>query len=92
MWSDDLLGWAGGGLAIVYNIPQIVHVYRTKQVSGLSPSSIAMRVISYLLVMAHGFIRNDDAIFYTTGIGLIQLLMMYGQICYYNKANSTTDT
>jgi uncharacterized protein with PQ loop repeat len=85
MWSVDMFGWAGGGLAIVYNIPQLFHVYKTKQVSGLSSCSIALRVVSYLLVMTHCYIRNDEPIFYTTGVGLFQLLLMYGQVCYYGR-------
>ena len=61
-----LYGWIGGSLAVLYNIPQIYHVYRVKRVEGVSSSSLLLRIVSYGLVIYHSFLLEDPAILYTT--------------------------
>jgi uncharacterized protein with PQ loop repeat len=87
--EHNIYGWVGGGLSIVYNLPQIWHVWRTKKVTGVSTISIAMRIISYVLMMVHGYVRQDMPILYTTGVGLMQLIIMYTQVCSYTKKRPT---
>jgi uncharacterized protein with PQ loop repeat len=72
-------------LAIVYNVPQIVHVYRTKQVDGLSPVSLALRIASYVLIVAHGYVKGDSPILVTTLVGLVQLCFIQAQIWHYSR-------
>ena len=79
-------GWIGGGLSVIYNVPQIYKIYRTKQISGVSHSSILLRMVSYALVIYHSFTRNDQAIMYTTLVGLGQLALIYIQLHLYKKA------
>ena len=78
-------GWIGGGLAVLYNLPQIYHVYRVKTVEGVSQSSILLRMVSYGLIMFHSYQLADPAILYTTSAGLAQLCIMYAQTCLYRK-------
>lgn len=84
-YKMTLYGWIGGTLSVVYNIPQIVHVYRTKEIKGISNTSIALRIISYGLVIYHTYSLNDIALFSTTCIGLVQLLIIYIQLCMYKE-------
>jgi len=83
--ENNIFGWVGGGLSVIYNLPQIWHVWRSKKATGVSTISIAMRIVSYVLVMIHGYLRDDNPILYTTGAGLLQLLVMYAQVCFYTK-------
>ncbi len=78
-------GWIGGCLAVLYNIPQIYHVYRVKRADGVSQSSILLRIVSYGLVIYHSFLSNDPSILYTTSAGLFQLIVMSIQVCLYNN-------
>jgi len=73
------------GLAVLYNLPQIYHVYRVKTVQGVSSTSILLRMVSYGLIMFHSYKLADPAILYTTSAGLAQLCIMYAQTCLYRK-------
>lgn len=84
-------GWVGGTLSVVYNIPQIVHVYRTKQIKGISNFSIILRIISYGLVIFHTYSLNDIALFSTTCIGMFQLFIIYCQLCLYKDEKVILD-
>lgn len=88
---DGWYGWVGYGLGILYNTAQIVHVHRVKKTSGLSPTSLFIRIVSYSLVIIHGYNINDSPTLYTTSFGLIQLFIMSGQIYYYQYAKKTDD-
>lgn len=81
---DDTFGWIGGGLAIVYNLPQILHVYRTKEVKGLSSTSLVMRIASYVFIVVHGYVKKDSPILMTTLVGLFQICVIQAQIWYYS--------
>ena len=83
--ENNIFGWIGGGLSVIYNLPQIWHLWRTKKATGVNRTSIAMRIVSYVLVMVHGYIRHDHPIMYTTGAGLVQLVVMYSQVCFYTN-------
>ena len=78
-----IYGWIGGTLSVVYNIPQIVHVYRTKQIKGIYNYSIVLRIISYGLVIVHTYTLKDIALLSTTCIGMFQLFIIYIQLCLY---------
>ena len=80
--ENNIFGWIGGGLSVIYNLPQIWHLWRTKKATGVNRTSIAMRIVSYVLVMVHGYIRHDHPILYTTGAGLVQLVVMYSKYVF----------
>ena len=84
-------GWLGGTLSVVYNIPQIIHVHRTKEIKGISHSSVALRIVSYGLVIVHTYTSNDIALLSTTCIGMVQLFIIYLQLCLYKDEEVILD-
>ena len=73
----------------MYNVPQIVHIYKTKSVKDISMLSMGMRFISYFLYIIHVWIKRDWALFYTYCLGILQVLTMLIQIHWYkSKCNS----
>ena len=78
-----IYGWVGGSISVIYNVPQIVHVYRTKSVEGISTFSILLRVLSYILVIVHTYQLQDMALLVTTSLGMFQLCIIYFQTCIY---------
>ena len=82
---DDIFGWMGGILALVYNIPQIYRIFKSKKVDDLSLYSWVLRLISYSFYIIHVWIRNDAALFYTYAIGFIQCCIITGQIFVYKS-------
>ena len=89
--TQDVFGWLGGGLSLIYNIPQIYHLYKTKKSNDLSLQSWILRLISYCFYIIHVWIRKDPALFYTYAIGFLQCCIITGQIFVYksecNKEN-----
>ena len=92
---NDIFGWMGGILALVYNIPQIYRICKSKKADDLSLSSWVLRLISYSFYIIHVWIRQDAALFYTYAVGFIQCCIITGQIFVYksdcNTDNGTTE-
>ena len=86
MLADTLwFGWAAGALGMLYNFPQIYHIYRRKSADDLSTTSLAMRVLSYGLYLAHGVAIEDPPTIYMTLGSLSQALILWAQKVYYYK-------
>ena len=82
---EDAFGWAGGLLALIYNIPQIYVIFKTKKVDDLSVHSWILRLISYSLYIIHVYLKEDAALFYTYAIGFVQCIIITGQIFVYKS-------
>lgn len=82
---EDAFGWAGGLLALIYNIPQIYVIFKTKKVDDLSVHSWILRLISYTLYIIHVYIKEDAALFYTYLVGFVQCIIITGQIFVYKS-------
>ena len=80
---DDIFGWLGGILALVYNLPQIYVIFKTKKVDDLSVHSWVLRLISYCFYIIHVWIREDPALFYTYLVGFVQCIIITIQIFVY---------
>jgi len=78
-----IFGWIGGVMAVVYNIPQMVHIYKRKSAADLSSSGLALRLLSYIFYLLHGAFIDDPPILYMTSVTMCMVLMMCGQKYYY---------
>ena len=82
---EDAFGWIGGLLALVYNIPQIYRTFKTKKVDDISVHSWILRIISYICILIHVFLKNDQALFYTYLVGFVQCIIITIQIFVYKS-------
>lgn len=78
-----IFGWIGGGLSVVYNIPQIYHIYKNKSVGDISIYSLLVRIISYLFYILHGYLIMDPPILFMTLASLLQVLIICVQYFIY---------
>ena len=86
-----VFGWIAGGLGVVYNIPQIYYIWKSKTVKGISFYSLMVRLISYFFYIAHGFTINDPPLIWMTSITLLQVSFICMQYYLYKtKKNNTT--
>ena len=85
--SIRIFGWFGGGISVMYNIPQIYKNYRSESCDDFSQLSVGMRIISALLYITHGAIIDDPPLLWMTSIACIQMMFIWGQILYYKKVN-----
>ena len=85
-----LFGWIGGGLSVIYNIPQIYHIYKQKSTNDISFSSLVIRIISYSFYITHGILIKDPPLLWMTSFSLIQVLILSYQYFIY-KNNDDDD-
>ena len=83
--EEDVFGWVGGLLALVYNIPQIYIIFKTKKVDDLSIHSWLLRIVSYTCVLIHTWLKKDVALFYTYLVGFVQCIIITIQIFVYKS-------
>ena len=81
--EEDAFGWVGGLIALVYNIPQIYIIFKTKKVDDLSIHSWLLRIVSYSCVLIHTWLKKDVALFYTYLVGFVQCIIITIQIFVY---------
>ena len=85
MTTTRIFGWIGGILSIVYNVPQIIHIYRRKSAADLSASGLGLRILSYLFYLVHGSSIHDPPTLYMTSVIMCMVLIMCAQKYYYNS-------
>ena len=54
-----LFGWIATSFSLVYKLPQIYKLYKTKEVSGISLKAYILQTISYLFYIIHGSFNTD---------------------------------
>lgn len=83
---EDIFGWIGGITALVYNLPQIYQIFKTKKTQDLSLISWLMRSFSYIMALIHLYIKKDAALFYTNLLAFVQVLIVTTQIIVYKSS------
>jgi uncharacterized protein with PQ loop repeat len=72
-----IFGWIGGGLSVLYNIPQIYHIYTQKSTNDISIISLLVRLISYSWYFnTRSTIVMDDIIFFTTSFNIVLSILL----------------
>jgi len=60
--NNTYIGYIAGVFTAFAAIPQIIKVYRTKNVDGLSLLTLVIFFIGQILWLIHGYYNNDDAL------------------------------
>ena len=85
--SESLFGWLASSITIIYKIPQIVKLYRTKKSADLSFLSLFIQLIGYIFYILHGYMLDDWPIIFM-GIGALfeNIIIMVLYFCYYENS------
>lgn len=87
----DIFSYTGLFFAVIYRIPQIVKIYKTKKADDLSSYSYITHngaYISFILYL-YGTNKTDEKILCSYYImGITQNLIIYSMKKYYEKSNS----
>lgn len=85
-----IFGWLGGGIALIYNIPQLYRNFKRKTCDDISQTSLFLRVVSYVLYIIHGWLIEDPPLLWMTLGGMIQIIIIWIQIImYHGKCQKT---
>lgn len=80
----QFIGPIGALLTTISFIPQVLHVLKTKDVSGISLGMYIIFVLGVILWTAYGFILSDITIILSNGI----TTLLAGIILYYKYVES----
>ena len=88
--SKSLFGWIASSITIIYKMPQIVKLYRTKKSADLSIVSLFIQLIGYIFYILHGYTLNDlPIIFMGAGALFENLVLMILYYCYYENTETS---
>ena len=88
--QTSFFGWLGTTCTIVYKLPQIYKLYKSKTSKGLSIMSYSIQTISYVPYVVHGIIINDlPTITLGAGALFFNLILCFQQ--YYYRKNVIGD-
>ena len=75
-----LFGWIASGITVIYKMPQIIKLYRTKKSADLSIISLFIQLIGYVFYILHGYILGDLPIIFMGAGALFEniiIMIMY---------------
>jgi len=87
----SLFGWIASGITVIYKMPQIIKLYRTKKSTDLSIISLFIQLIGYIFYILHGYTFGDLPIIFMGAGALFQniiIIIMY--YCYHGNNTETS--
>ena len=82
--KTSFFGWLAASWTILYKLPQIYKLCKSKTSKGLSLASYFMQTISYLPYAIHGIIISDTPTFVMGIVSFFLNLLLCIQIIYYH--------
>tara|TARA_B100001057_G_C22147892_1_gene680823 strand:- start:44 stop:337 length:294 start_codon:yes stop_codon:yes gene_type:complete len=86
--QKSLFGWIASSITLIYKLPQIFKLYKTKKSDDLSLFSLLIQCFGYIFYILHGNILNDLPIMFMGGGALLEtsiIVILY----FYYKSNIT---
>ena len=88
--SKSLFGWIASSITIIYKMPQIVKLYRTKKSADLSIVSLFIQLIGYIFYILHGYTLGDlPIIFMGAGALFENMIIMIMYYCYHENTETS---
>ena len=86
MINWNISGYFGVFFAMVYRIPQIMKIYKTKKGGDISKKAFILHNAAYLSFMIYILDRDQDLVLLTYySIGLVQNFIIIGMKKYYKN-------
>lgn len=84
-----IIGYSSTALSVIYRIPQIYRLYKTKKGDDISIDMIVIQQLSYILGILYGLLRLDYVYITSSCISFLQnLIILYMRKKYaYTKVN-----
>ncbi len=72
-------------LSLIYRIPQIVDIYKSKKADDISTWMLIIQNLSYILYIAYGVFLHDWIYISSSVISFIQNIVIYCMKKYYSR-------
>ena len=83
--EKSLFGWVASSITLIYKLPQIYKLYKTKKSDDLSLFSLLIQSFGYIFYILHGNILNDLPIMFMGSGALFETLIIIGMYFYYKS-------
>ncbi len=83
--QKSLFGWIASSITLVYKLPQIYKLYKTKKSDDLSLFSLLIQCFGYIFYILHGDTLNDLPIMFMGGGALFETSLIIGMYFYYKS-------
>ena len=84
--NQSVFGWIASSITVIYKLPQIIKLYKTKKSDDLSIMSLFIQLIGYIFYIIHGYTVNDLPIIFMGSGALFQnIVLMIMYFCYKNN-------
>ena len=81
--SVTVFGWIATSLSLVYKLPQIYELWKTKKHEGISIISIVIQLVSYGFYITHGIMIDDLPILAMGVAAAVQSIIVVALYYYY---------
>ena len=78
-------GWVAGGLSLLHNVPQIVHICRRGSADDVSWLALGVRLLSLILYITHGILIEDLPLSVGSGAIFVMTSVMCVQKWHFNS-------
>ena len=86
--QKSIFGWIASSITLIYKLPQIFKLYKTKKSDDLSLFSLLIQCFCYIFYILHGNTLNDLPIMFMGGGALLETAIIVILYFYY-KGNIT---
>lgn len=84
-FNPEILGLVAGTLSCITFVPQIFKTWRSKSVKDISVTSFTIVVVSTLIWLVYGFLKNLPSVILTNIIVCLSALIMLALKWKYSK-------
>tara|TARA_Y100000816_G_scaffold237528_1_gene183522 strand:+ start:557 stop:883 length:327 start_codon:yes stop_codon:yes gene_type:complete len=71
-----IYGWIASSITLIYKLPQIYKIFKTKKSNDISIISLLIQTTGYIFYILHGFHINDTPILLMGSGALFQTLIL----------------
>ena len=86
-----IFGWIAGGISVLHNVPQIIHVCKRKSADDISITALSMRMLSLVFYILHGILIQDLPILVMCTIILAQCCIICVQKYRFRNEDHAPD-
>lgn len=83
--QKSIFGWIASSITLIYKLPQIFKLYKTKKSNDLSLFSLLIQCLGYIFYILHGNTLNDLPIMFMGGGALFETSIIIGMYFYYKS-------
>ena len=83
----SVYGWIASSITLIYKLPQIYKLYKTKKSDDLSVNSLLMQSVGYIFYIIHGANVQDNPIIVMGTGALFETMVIVAM--YYLYRNQT---